>query len=90
MSPCREGGRLDGQLDCDGHDHFENGHEGGDLTEVAAADHLSVDLQAALVVLARHATADLVKPAQDVGRELRGERGRSIICSETLFTNGFQ
>lgn len=57
---------LDAQLVGDGHDHFEDGHEGGDLAEVAAADHLSVDLQAPLVVLARHTAADLVEPVQDV------------------------
>lgn len=53
----------------DGHDHFEDGHEGGDLAEVAAADHLGVDLQATLVVLARHTAADLMEPVEDVGRE---------------------
>lgn len=62
---------LDTQLVGNGHDHFEDGHEGGDLAEVAAADHLGVDLQAALVVLARHAAADLVESVQDVVRELR-------------------
>lgn len=60
---------LDTQLVGDGHEHFEDGHEGGDLAEVAAADHLSVDLQAPLVVLARHTTTDLVEPVQDVVRE---------------------
>lgn len=60
---------LDTQLVGNGHDHFEDGHEGGDLAEVAAADHLRVDLQAPLVVLARHAAADLVEPVQDVVRE---------------------
>ena len=64
-------GGLDAQLVGDGHDHFEDGHEGGDLAEVAAADHLGVDLQATLVVLARHTAADLVEPVQDVVRELR-------------------
>lgn len=63
--------RLDAQLVGDGHDHFEDGHEGGDLAEVAAADHLGVDLQAPLVVLARHTAANLVKPVQDVVRELK-------------------
>lgn len=62
---------LDAQLIGDGHDHFEDGHEGGDLAEVAAADHLGVDLQAPLVVLARHTAADLVEPVQDVVRKLR-------------------
>lgn len=57
---------LDAQLVGDGHEHFEDGHEGGDFAEVAAADHLGVDLQAPLVVLARHAAADLVEPAEDV------------------------
>lgn len=71
---------LDAQLVGDGHDHFEDGHEGGDLAEVAAADHLCVDLQAALVVLARHTAADLVEPVQDAVRELRDWRGHNIIC----------
>lgn len=61
---------LDAQLVGDGHEHFEDGHEGGDFAEVAAADHLGVDLQAPLVVLARHAAADLVEPAEDVLGEL--------------------
>lgn len=61
---------LDAQLVGDGHEHFEDGHEGGDLAEVAAADHLGVDLQAPLVVLASHATADLVEPTEDVLGEL--------------------
>lgn len=61
---------LDAQLVGDGHEHFEDGHEGGNLTEVAAADHLSVDLQTPLVVLAGHAAADLVEPVQDVVRQL--------------------
>lgn len=65
MSPWGEGG-LDAQLVGDGHDHFEDGHEGGDLAEVAAADHLGVDLQTPLVVLVCHAAADLVEPVQDV------------------------
>lgn len=60
---------LDTQLVGDGHEHFEDGHEGRDLAEVAAADHLSVNLQAALVVLARHAATDLVESTQDVVRE---------------------
>lgn len=69
--PLLEGrrGRLDAQLVGDGHDHFEDRHEGGDLAEVAAAYHLGVDLQAPLVVLARHTAADLVEPVQDVVRE---------------------
>lgn len=71
-------GGLHAQLVGDGHDHFEDGHEGGDLAEVAAADHLGVDLQAPLVVLARHAAADLVEPVQDVVRELRDWRGRNV------------
>lgn len=50
----------DAQLVGDGHDHFEDGHEGLDLAEVAAGDHSSVDLQATLVVLARHTAADLM------------------------------
>ena len=62
---------LDTQLVGDGHDHFEDGHEGGDLAEVAAADHMGVDLQTPLVVLARHATADLVEPIKDVVGELK-------------------
>lgn len=67
MPPHLQG--LDAQLVGDGHEHFEDGHEGGDLAEVAAADHLGVDLQAPLVVLARHAAADLVEPVQDAVRE---------------------
>lgn len=70
---------LDAQLVGDGHDHLEDGHEGGDLAEVAAADHLGVDLQAPLVVLAGHAAADLVEAVQDVVGELREERQR-IQC----------
>lgn len=69
---------LDAQLIGDGHDHFEDGHEGGDLAEVAAADHLGVDLQAPLVVLARHTAADLVEPVQDVVRKLRDRQGNII------------
>lgn len=65
--------RLNAQLVGDGHEHFEDGHEGGDLAEVAAADHLGVDLQAPLVVLARHAAADLVESAKDVLGELGEE-----------------
>lgn len=61
---------LDAQLVGNGHDHFEDGHEGRDLAEVAAADHLGVDLQASLVILARHAAADLMQAVQDVLREL--------------------
>lgn len=64
-------GVLDAQLVGDGHEHFEDGHEGRDLAEVAAADHLSVDLQAPLVVLARHAAADLMESTQDVVRKLK-------------------
>lgn len=62
--------RLNAQLVGDGHEHFKDGHEGGDLAEVAAADHLGVDLQAPLVVLARYAAADLVESAEDVLGEL--------------------
>lgn len=69
---------LDAQLVGDSHDHFEDGHEGGDLAEVAAADHLGVDLQASLVVLARNAAADLVEPVQDVVRELRDQQGNNV------------
>lgn len=63
-------GGLDAQLVGDGHEHFEDGHEGGDFAEVAAADHLGVDLQTPLVVLARHAATDLVEAAQDILGEL--------------------
>lgn len=69
---------LHAQLVADGHEHFEDWHEGGDLTEVAAADHLGVDLQAALVVLARHAAADLVQPVQNVVSEL-GEDYHTLL-----------
>lgn len=72
--------RLDGKLVGDGHDHFEDGHEGGDLAEVAAADHLGVDLQTPLVVLACHTAADLVEPVQDVVRELRDRQGNNNTC----------
>lgn len=44
----------------DGQDHFEDGHEGRYLAKIAAADHLGVDLQAPLVVLACHTAADLM------------------------------
>lgn len=60
---------LDPEARGDGHEHFEDGHEAGDFAEVAGADDLSVDLQASLVVLRRHAPADLVEPVQDVRRE---------------------
>lgn len=69
-SDCFPGG-LHSQLVGDGHDHFEDGHEGRNLTEVAAAYNLGVDLQASLVVLARHTAADLVKATEDVLGELR-------------------
>lgn len=68
---------LDAQLVGNGHEHFEDGHKGGNLTEVAAADHLGVDLQTPLVVLARHTAADLVESVQDVVRELKDE---NITC----------
>ena len=71
---------LDAQLVGDGHEHFEDGHEGGNLAEVAAADHLGVDLQAPLVVLARHAAADLVEPVQDAVRELRDNKYDMLLC----------
>lgn len=71
---------LDAQLVGDGHDHFEDGHEGGALAEVAVADHLGVDLQTPLVVLARHTGADLVEPGQDVVRELRDRQGDITTC----------
>lgn len=67
-------GASDSQLVGNGHDHFEDGHEGGNLAEVAAADHLGVDLQAPLVVLAGHAAADLVEAVQYVLGELVRER----------------
>ena len=70
------GGCLDGQLVGNGHYHFEDGHEGGDLAEVAAADDLRVHLQAVLVVPRCHAAADLVQAAKDAGRELRRRRRR--------------
>lgn len=74
---CAPGG-SDSQLVGDGHDHFEDGHEGRNLAEVAAADHLGVDLQAPLVILAHHTAADLVEAVEDILGELRDE-GRSII-----------
>lgn len=77
---------LDAQLVGDGHEHFEDGHEGGDFTEVAAADHLGVDLQAPLVVLARHAAADLVEPAEDVLGEL-GKRPDVRYLHQTPIMN---
>lgn len=64
-SGCFPGG-SDSQLVGNGHDHFEDGHEGRNLAEVAAAYHLGVDLQTPLVVLARHTAADFVKAAEDV------------------------
>lgn len=64
-SGCFPGG-SDSQFVSNCHDHFEDGHEGRNLAEVAAAYHLGVDLQPALVVLARHTAADLVKAAEDV------------------------
>lgn len=72
--------RLDAQLVGNGHDHFKDGHEGRDLAEVAAADHLGVDLQTPLVILACHATADLVESIQDVLRELQGWQRNSVTC----------
>lgn len=64
-------GGLDSELVGGGDDHFEDGHEGGDLAEVAAADHLSVDLQSPLVVLTGDAAADLVESIQDIWRKLK-------------------
>lgn len=75
--------RLHAQLVGDSHDYFEDRHEGGDLAEVAAADHLSVDLQTPLVVLAGHTATDLMESAQDVVRELRGSR-EIILCLQFL------
>lgn len=75
--------RLHAQLVGDSHDYFEDWHEGGDLAEVAAADHLSVDLQTPLVVLAGHTATDLMESAQDVVRELRGSR-EIILCLQFL------
>lgn len=69
-SDCFAGG-SDSQLVGNRHDHFEDGHEGRNLAEVAAAYHLGVDVQTPLVVLARHATADLVEAAEDVLWELQ-------------------
>lgn len=71
---------LNAQLVGDGHEHFEDGHEGRDLAEVAAADHLGVDLQAPLVVLARYAATDLMESAQDIVRELKKGRQRLLSC----------
>lgn len=71
-SDCFTGG-SDSQLVGNRHDHFEDGHEGRNLAEVAAAYHLGVDLQTPLVVLARHTAADLVEAAEDVLGELRDE-----------------
>lgn len=68
------GWRSDTQLVGDGHDYFEDGHEGRDLAEVAAADDLRVHLQAAVVVAPGHAAADLVQTAEDAGSKLRGGR----------------
>lgn len=73
---------LDPQLVGDSHDYFQDGHEGGDLTEVAAADHLGVDLQAPLVVLARHTAADLMKPVQDVVGKLKDRQRHSITTTD--------
>lgn len=64
-SDCFPGG-SDSQLVGNRHDHFEDGHEGRNLAEVAAAYHLGVDLQTPLVVLACHTAADLMKAAEDV------------------------
>lgn len=66
-------GASDSQLVGDGHDHFEDGHKGRNLAEVAAADHLGVDLQAPLVILACHTAADLVEAVEDVLGELPDE-----------------
>lgn len=65
---------LDAQLVGDRHEHFEDGHKRGNLAEVAAGDYLGVDLQSALVILARHAAADLMEPVEDVVRKLRGQQ----------------
>lgn len=82
--------RLHAQLVGDSHDHFEDGHEGGDLAEVAAADHLSMDLQTPLVVLAGHTVTDLMEPAQDVGRELREQQGDFFSLVNTVGLNLWQ
>lgn len=63
-SDCFPGG-SDPQLVGNGHNHFEDGHEGRNFAEVAAADHLGVDLQAPLVILTRHTAADLVEAIED-------------------------
>lgn len=79
-------GVLDAQLVGDSHDHFQDGHEGRDLTEVAAADHLSVDLQAPLVILACHAATDFVEPVQDAVWELEEKPWAGVIKTELLLS----
>jgi len=59
-----------GQLVGDGHEHFEHGHEGRDLAEVAAAHHLRVNLQTLRIAAGADAAADLVQAQEDAGREL--------------------
>lgn len=76
FSPRRSNAELVG----DGHDHFEDGHEGGDLAEVAAADDLGVDGQGVLVVAALDAAADLVQASEDAGRQLEREERQQTLA----------
>lgn len=59
----------DGQLVGDGHEHFEDGHEGRDLAEVAAAHHLRVHLQTLHIAACANTPANLVETAEDAGRK---------------------
>lgn len=68
-----------GQFVADGHEHLEDGHEGGDLAEVAAAHDLRVNLQTLQIVAAVDAAADLVQAAEDAGRELTGRQKTSVL-----------
>ncbi len=71
---CRRALESHGQLVGDGHEHFQDGHEGRDLAEVAAAHHLRVNLQTLLIAADADAAADLVQAQEDAGSKLTGGR----------------
>lgn len=54
--------------------HFENGHEGRRLAEVAAADDVGVDVEALGVGSGLDAPGDVMESSDDGGRELQGRR----------------
>lgn len=58
------------QLLSNGEDSLQDRHEAGDLTEAAAAHHLGMHCEALLKVSYIHTSGHLVKPSQDMRREL--------------------